>query len=524
MSLNNNPLRFAAYIRVSHEEQRGNFSLASQENTIKDYVAAQGGTLVKIYADIAETATKTANRDEFLLMRQDAKDKKWDALVVAKFDRLNRNRMDAIAVKSLLRRDLGIKIFSATELSEDSDSAVGGLIEGILENLAEWYSKNLSDEFRKGKRQVWSEGRYNGGKRLFGYTVGERLVLQPKPDEVPGVLLAYESYATGKYGFKGIALILNNAGYKSVSGRQFTSECVREILKNPTFIGLLPHQETRQDSSGMIIKSPVELSQGAHEPIVPLELWEQVQAIRKERTNNISSGARKHAYLLIGLVYCWHCCSDDRYDFERDISDFGKCYCWSQHQKSGVYPHYYCKSPNIGYECSQKRVRTEKIDNQVLDVLRNLRLPQNWRDKIIHIVASDMNDNSLEQRLAEIRAAIERIDFRWDQGFFMSKEEYIEKRTLLQVELDTLHPMLVDDNLAQAADLLENFGKHLEACEGDLEMQNALLRRIVEQVYIEGERLIAITFKGAHHLLLTEITKMPTVFTGGQVLLASNAG
>src|SRR5690606_38712725 len=156
------------------------------KSIITAFIAAQGGELVEIYSDIAETATKTANRDEFLRMRQDAKDKRFDALVVAKFDRLNRNRVDAIAIKTLLRRDLGIKVLSATEPSEDSDGAIGGLIEGILESLAEWYSINLSQEFRRAKQQIWRSGRYNGCGRLFGYTVDEDLILRLHPNEVAG--------------------------------------------------------------------------------------------------------------------------------------------------------------------------------------------------------------------------------------------------------------------------------------------------------------------------------------------------
>ena len=64
---------------------------------------------------------------------------KFDALIVHKFDRFARNRTDALAIKSLLRRDYNIKVFSASEPSEDSDGAIGALIEGIMESAAEWY-------------------------------------------------------------------------------------------------------------------------------------------------------------------------------------------------------------------------------------------------------------------------------------------------------------------------------------------------------------------------------------------------
>jgi len=516
-------MRYAGYIRVSHDEQRGNYSLDAQTYAIKNYIAAHGGQLIEIYVDEAQTATTTQNRDNFLRMRSDAKKKKFEALVVAKFDRLNRNRIDAIAVKSLLRRDLGIKVFSVTEPSEDSDGEVGGLMESMFETLAEWYSKNLSEEYRKGKREVWRQGRYNGGKRLLGYIVGERLVLQPKPDEVSGVLLAFESYATGKYGYVAIAKLLNEAGYMSTSGRQFTSEAVREILKNPTYIGKLPHQETRYDSSGKITKGEVELSDGQHKPIVPLELWERIQRIRQERDSNRGDGRRVHSYLLRGLLFCWRCYSFSQESVpEGKARDFGKCYSWMQHKKSRkniqhYFPHYYCKSSHIGYSCTQKRVRCEKIDSQVLDVLFNVRLPADWQDRIARAVALDMNDDNLEHRLNEIRAATERIDFRWDQGFFPSKDEYVEKRKALENELASLMPIANDDSFVKAADLIGDFKKYWAATEGDVEAQNKLLHRIIDRVYLLDNEVIAITFKAEHHLILAETTKMPAVFQRGHL-------
>src|SRR5690242_6072150 len=103
-------MRHAAYIRYSHHEQADGYSYDAQKRIIEDFIRAQGGTLVETYVDEAETGRTLNNRDDFLRMRQDAHKRNFDALVVAKFDRLNRNRLDAIAVKSLLRRDLGIQV------------------------------------------------------------------------------------------------------------------------------------------------------------------------------------------------------------------------------------------------------------------------------------------------------------------------------------------------------------------------------------------------------------------------------
>lgn len=57
-------------------------------------------------------------------------------------------------IKSLLHHDYGVKVFSVSEPSEDSDGPMGALIEGIMESVANWYSLNLATSVVKGKRNA----------------------------------------------------------------------------------------------------------------------------------------------------------------------------------------------------------------------------------------------------------------------------------------------------------------------------------------------------------------------------------
>ena len=190
-------MRYAGYVRISSEEQVGNFSVDAQRRAIEAWVAAKGGQLVKVYVDEAQSG-RTADRPEFNRMRHDARSRKFDALVLHKFDRFSRNRTDALAIKSLLRRDYGVKVFSVMEPSEDSDGPIGALIEGIMESVADWYSRNLATEVAKGKKERSNQGLHNN-QAPFGYKKNKDKVLVPDENELPGLLLAYQSYATGKY-------------------------------------------------------------------------------------------------------------------------------------------------------------------------------------------------------------------------------------------------------------------------------------------------------------------------------------
>jgi hypothetical protein len=132
-----------------------------------------------------------------------------------------------------------------------------------------------------------------------------------------------------------------------------------------------------------------------------------------------------------------------------------------------------------------------------------------------------MTEKNLEERLVEIHEAIERMDFRWDHGFIVDERDYIDKRLKLQHELEQLTPV-PDDDLERAADLLENFAAHWRAREGDTEAQHELVKLIVERVYVNDERIVAMTLRSNYHIVLghnvngpTQVEVDPFLYTNG---------
>src|SRR5690606_2127620 len=94
------------------------------------------------------------------------------------------------------------------------------------------------------------------------------------------------------------------------------------------------------------------------------------------------------------------------------------------------------------------------------------------------------NEASL-QRMEEVRAIVERIDFSWEQGF-LDKEDYLEKRRQLQQEMNALRPVDYDE-LIEAADLLENFCTYWKACvdvDKPDEARYQLVSKIVDRVFV----------------------------------------
>lgn len=65
-------MRYAAYVRVSTDEQVVNFSLNAQVHAIESRIRAQNGLIAGIYVDEGESG-RTCDRPAFQKMRCDAR-------------------------------------------------------------------------------------------------------------------------------------------------------------------------------------------------------------------------------------------------------------------------------------------------------------------------------------------------------------------------------------------------------------------------------------------------------------------
>ena len=123
-------------------------------------------------------------------------------------------------------------------------------------------------------------------------------------------------------------------------------------------------------------------------------------------------------------------------------------------------------------------------------------------------IAQLLGDQQLEERLKEIQATIERMDFRWDYGFITDRDEYLEKRLALQQELEQMTP-IPEEDLAVAQDLIENFGAYWEAAQNDPLEQERLLNLMLVRVWVEDDRVVRLCLRPNLHITAGLDTKRP---------------
>ena len=122
----NNAVIYARYSSQGQNEQ----SIEGQVRICTAYAESKGFTVVKTYMDKARTGTND-NRPDFQKMISDADKGAFQYIIVYKFDRFARNRIDSIMYKAQLKKQYGIRVVSATEPVSDDEG--GEIYEMFLE-------------------------------------------------------------------------------------------------------------------------------------------------------------------------------------------------------------------------------------------------------------------------------------------------------------------------------------------------------------------------------------------------------
>src|SRR5215210_3242433 len=163
----------AVYVRVSSKEQVEGYGLDAQRRACRDFCATRNYAVVADYADegVSAHTDNLAKRPDFARMLADADAGRFGVIVVHKMDRFARKLRVALeCLEQLGRAHVGV--VSVSEPNLDYSTPQGFLFLSMLGALAEWYSRNLATETKKG----WAERKRRGlyaGRLPYGSMKGE---------------------------------------------------------------------------------------------------------------------------------------------------------------------------------------------------------------------------------------------------------------------------------------------------------------------------------------------------------------
>lgn len=260
------------YARYSSHNQTEN-SIEAQVEAGMKFAKIHKYNVVKTYADRAKTGTND-NREAFQQMLSDTEHKNFTVIIVWKVDRFGRNR-EEIALNKYRARKNGVRVEYVAE--NITDGPEGVILESVLEGFAEYYSKQLAQNVKRGIANVASKGGYTGGKPPYGYNIidGKYVV---NPDQAKKIKEVFKMFASG-LSFSDIARKLDLQYYN-----------IRIYLNNRSYY------------DGVYRRCGVEIP-NIIPPIITKEEFDAVQ----DALGNYTKRRKPIEYPLTGKIFCKKC-------------------------------------------------------------------------------------------------------------------------------------------------------------------------------------------------------------------------
>lgn len=406
------------YARFSSHRQTEQ-SIEGQLHVCYDYAAREGYTVIGEYIDRALTG-RSDDRPDFQRMIKDSANKSFQYVIVYKLDRFSRDRFDSAMYKHVLKGN-GVKVVSAMENIGDNPESV--ILESLLEGMAEYYSLELSQKIKRGRRESASKGKFLGGAVPLGYR-SENGILVVDEETAPAVKKIFAEYAAG-VSKKDIIDGLNRSGMKNKEGRPYTYTALACVLKNEKYIGVL-------EQSGIRIE-------GAVPALTDTETFNKVQA---RLAGNSVHGARNKAkvdYLLSGKLFCGNCGSP-----MQGISGTG--------MTGNTYAYYQCKGRREKNGCEKKHEPKQALEDYVIRQTLDYILAPGLLDEISDAIVKELKKDAANDELRQMEKKISKLENEINKlidlagsappraaaAVMARVEEYTAQRELLETEASKL--------------------------------------------------------------------------------------
>lgn len=385
------PKTAVAYARYSSAGQR-DVSIEQQLNDIRAYAAREGYTIVHEYADHAKSGFRHVEaRKQFQAMISAAAKGKFSTIICWKVDRFGRSRADSALYKRQLE-EYGVSVRYVME--HIPEGASGFLTEGMLETIAEWYSRNLSENVKRGMLDNAKKCLFNG-TTVYGYDGVRNERYRINEEQAAVVRQIYAEYAKG-YSMISICRHLNNAGIRTESGNLFTINKLHNILKQERYLGYYIFKDIRIPD-GM-------------PAIIDQETWEKAQIMKKKTGRHYENSPAD--FLLTGKAFCGYCGKPMVGD--SGTSNTGK-----------TYYYYTCQRHKNRSGCQKRSVRRDFLEDYIVNFLLDNVLSGPEMERIANSVYEYQKKEhessplrAMQKELKETERKIENVNRAIGEGIF----------------------------------------------------------------------------------------------------------
>lgn len=455
------------YARFSSHNQTEQ-SIDGQLRVCNEYAVREGYNVVGEYIDRAISG-RSDDRPDFQRMIVDARKKAFQYVIVYKLDRFARNRYDSAIYRHKLKQ-CGVKVLSAMENIGDNPESI--ILEAVLEASAEYYSVDLSQKIKRGRRDSAMKGKFIGGGIPTGYkTIGGALAIDE--DKAPIIKYAFEQYAAG-IPKKQIMDELNARGLRNRNGKPYGCTAFQKALQCEKYIGVL-------DQSGIRVED-------ACPALIDKATFDKVQSRLEENRHHGAKNKAKVEYLLSGKLFCGHCGA-----VMQGVAGTGK---------TGNRWYYYSCFNRRKKLCNKKHEKKDFLEWYVVEqTLEYVLTPPRIKEIAAAVVAqydSEFNDGKvkeIEKRIAKLERDINKIvDMLMEvpasgrQPLYDKLEMYGAEKADLEIDVSKLR---IANKIRYTEDDIIAWLKLF--CRGDLfdmEFRKRIIDVFINSIYLYDDRII----------------------------------
>lgn len=293
----------------------------------------------------------------------------WDALCVAKLDRLTRSMLD---FETLVRwLDKNGKTLICLDPQLDLSTPAGKAFGQVIVAFAEFERATIGARVREAHQKLMQDGRYAGGRLQYGYRPvrmddGRGWAIEPDPEDGPRIAEICDRYV--RYESLGsICRWLNTEGVpapldamrkrsgKELRGTPWTPATLRVVLAGPGIMGasVKRNGEPIRDDEGVIVYRAA--------PLVSRDVWERVQA----RLAETRTTAKVNTSPLLRVVFCT--CGAPMYSRTSRVKRGNRAYVYRHVvcARSGEYHH--AERP-----CTARGIDADRLETAVYGALLDL--------------------------------------------------------------------------------------------------------------------------------------------------------
>jgi len=511
-------VKVGVYCRLSDEDRDkknvndDSDSIQNQKSMLLKYALQNDWEVIDIYSDDDYSGAGTY-RPDFERMIKDCESGRINLVLCKTQSRFSR---DMEVIEKYLHNKFTLWGVRFVSIVDNADTEIKGnkkarQINGLIN---EWFLEDLSENIKKSLSNKRDDGLYMGSFAPYGYIKSpenkHKLIIDEVPAEV--VRRIYEHYKNG-FSYHKICQILNNEKidtpsiYKRKNGSKFVCrgldyskaewnvDTIARILRNQAYIGNLVQGKRTSISykihkSRAVEKEKWSITENAHEPIIDIDTWLNVQ----DRLGKHESPTRTgEIHFFSQKVYCNEC----HRIFMRNVYNV-------KGEPDGKRAYLQCKGAKKYRSCNnRKAVRIDLLEDAVIKEM-NLQFRKFYnqasleRQHISQVNKNAKSSDRLSTRKLE-KAKIERQIHEknnYYKGLYedkaqkiISEDEFIMLREayLQDIEVGKKQIKVIDEEikLIQAkADRKDNINSIIDKYKQIDKLNKIILDEFVSRIYI----------------------------------------